>query len=171
MVCLWFLKELLKKKQAKVVRQAEIKTSVSNTFHLNAVLKTAKQMCEKEKSLNVLCDNNTSMKTLQKLINQQQEKTTVINKRAFTMCVRPTIMSELNIDELATKFQNLTLSLQAKLDRCEHLIDKVMTTAVHSASLKSYQLYLSQSYSSQSYSSSVNYEHSVTSIQTNQQET
>jgi hypothetical protein len=28
-VCLWFLKELLKKKQAKVVRQAEIKTSVS----------------------------------------------------------------------------------------------------------------------------------------------
>ncbi len=110
-VCLWFLKELLKKKQAKVVRQAEIKTSVSNTFHLNAVLKTAKQMCEKEKSLNVLCDNNTSMKTLQKLINQQQEKTTVINKRAFTMCVRPTIMPELNIDELATKFQNLTLSL------------------------------------------------------------
>jgi hypothetical protein len=28
-VCLWFLKELLKKKQAKVVRQAEIKMSVS----------------------------------------------------------------------------------------------------------------------------------------------
>ncbi len=46
-----------------------------------------------------------------------------------------------------------------------------MTTAVHSASLKSYQSYLSQSYSSQSYSSSANYEHSVTSIQTNQQET
>ncbi len=46
-----------------------------------------------------------------------------------------------------------------------------MTTAVHSASLKSYQLYLSQSYSSQSYSLSVNYEHSVTSVQTNQQET
>ncbi len=46
-----------------------------------------------------------------------------------------------------------------------------MTTAVHSASLKSYQLYLSQSYSLWLYSSSVNYEHSVTSIQTNQQET
>ncbi len=96
---------------------------------------------------------------------------TVINKGAFTTRIRSTIMSELNIDELATKFQNLTLSLQAKLDRCEHLINKVMTTAVHSASFKSYQLYLSQSYSSQSYSLSVNYEHSVTSIQTNQQET
>ncbi len=35
----------------------------------------------------------------------------------------------------------------------------------------SYQLYLSQSYSSWSYSSSVNYECSVTPIQTNQQET
>ena len=46
-----------------------------------------------------------------------------------------------------------------------------MTTAVHSASLKSYQSYLSQSYSSQSYSSSANYEHSIASIQTNQQET
>ncbi len=46
-----------------------------------------------------------------------------------------------------------------------------MTTAVHFASLKSYQSYLSQSYSSQSYSSSANYEHSVTSIQTNQQKT
>ena len=69
--CLWFLKELLKKKQAKVVRQAEIKMSVLNTFHLNVVLKTIKQMCEKEKSLNVLCNNNTSMKTLQKLINHQ----------------------------------------------------------------------------------------------------
>ncbi len=68
-VCLWFLKELSKKKQAKVVKQTEIKTSVLNTFCLNAVLKTAKQMCEKEKSLNVLCNNNTSMKTLQKLIN------------------------------------------------------------------------------------------------------
>jgi len=95
----------------------------------------------------------------------------VINKEAFTMHIRPTIMPEFNIDELVTKFQNLTLSLQAKLDHCEHLIDKVMTTAVHSASLKSYQLYLSQSYPSQSYSSSANYEHSVTSIQTNQQET
>ncbi len=68
-VCLWFLKELLKKKQAKVVRQTEIKTLVLNTFYLNAALKTAKQMCEKEKSLNVLHDNNTNMKTLQKLIN------------------------------------------------------------------------------------------------------
>jgi hypothetical protein len=86
------------------------------------------------------------------------------------MHVRPTIMPEFNINELTTKFQNLTLSLQAKLDCCEHLIDKVMTTAVHSASLKSYQSYLPQSYSSQSYSSSVNYECSVTSVQTNQQE-
>ncbi len=110
-VCLWFLKELLKKKQTKVVRQAEIKMSVSDTFCLNAVLKTAKQMCEKEKSLNVLHNNNTSMKTLQKLINQQWEKTTAINKRTFTMCVRPTIMPEFNINELTTKFQNLTLSL------------------------------------------------------------
>jgi len=65
------LKELSKKKQAKVVKQAEIKTSVSDMFCLNAALKTIKQMCEKEKSLNVLHDNNTSMKTLQKLINQQ----------------------------------------------------------------------------------------------------
>jgi len=73
---------------------------------------------------------------------------TVINKKAFTMCVRSTIMSELNINKLTTKFQNLTLSLQAKLDHCEHLIDKVMTTAVHSASFKLYLLYLSQSYSS-----------------------
>ena len=94
-----------------------------------------------------------------------------INKRAFTTHIRPIIMPEFNIDELVTKFQNLTLSLQAKLDRCEHLINKVMTTAVHSASLKSYQSYLSQSYSSQSYSSLTNYEHSVTLIQTNQQET
>jgi len=69
--CLWFLKGLSKKKQAKVVRQAEIKTSVSDTFYLNAVLKTAKQMCEEKKSLNVLHDNNNSIKTLQKLINQQ----------------------------------------------------------------------------------------------------
>jgi hypothetical protein len=46
--CLWFLKELSEKKQAKVVRQAEIKTSVSDMFCLNA-LKTAKQMCEKER--------------------------------------------------------------------------------------------------------------------------
>jgi len=69
--CLWFLKELSEKKQAKVVKQAEIKTSVSNMFYLNAALKTAEQMCEKEKSLNVLHNNNTSMKTLQKLINQQ----------------------------------------------------------------------------------------------------
>jgi hypothetical protein len=45
--CLWFLKELLKKKQAKVVRQAEIKTSVSNTFHLNAVLKTKADVWER----------------------------------------------------------------------------------------------------------------------------
>jgi len=170
-VCLWFLKELSKKKQAKIVRQIRIKMSVSDTFHLNAMLKTAEQMCEEKKSLNVLCDNNNSMKTLQRLINQQWEKTTVINKGAFTTHIRPTIMPELNIDELVTKFQNLTLSLQAKLDHCEHLIDKVMTTAVHSASLKSYQLYLSQSYPSQSYSSSANYECSVTSIQTNQQET
>jgi len=70
-VCLWFLKELSKKKQTKVVRQVRIKTSVSDTFHLNAALKAAEQMCEEKKSLNVLCDNNTSMKTLQKLINQQ----------------------------------------------------------------------------------------------------
>ncbi len=110
-VCLWFLKELLKKKQAKVVRQVGIKMSVSDTFCLNAALKTAKQMCEEKKSLNVLCDNNNSMKTLQKLINQQWEETTVINKRAFTMRIRPTIMPELNIDELVTKFQNLTLLL------------------------------------------------------------
>jgi hypothetical protein len=48
--CLWFLKGLSKKKQAKVVRQAEIKTSVSDTFHLNVVLKATKQMCEKEES-------------------------------------------------------------------------------------------------------------------------
>ncbi len=109
--CLWFLKELSKKKQAKVVKQAEIKTSVLNMFHLNAVLKTAKKMCEKEKSLNVLCDNNTSMKTLQKMINQQWKETTAINKRAFTMRVRFTIMPELNIDKLVMKFQNLTLSL------------------------------------------------------------
>ena len=109
--CLWFLKGLSKKKQAKVVRQAEIKTSVSDTFHLNVVLKVTKQMCEKEKSLNVLCDNNTSMKTLQKLINQWWEETTAIKKRAFTMCVRLTVMSEFNVDELVTKFQNLTLSL------------------------------------------------------------
>ena len=95
----------------------------------------------------------------------------MINKEAFTTHIRPTIMSEPNIDELVTKFQNLTLLLQAKLDCCEHLIDKVMTTAVHSASLKLYQLYLSQSYSSQLYSLQTNYEHSVTSIQTNQQET
>jgi len=170
-VCLWFLKGLLKKKQTKIVRQVGIKTSVSDTFCLNAMLKTAKQMCEEKKSLNVLCDNNNSMKTLQKLINQQWEETTAINKKAFTTHIRSIIMPEFNIDELATKFQNLTLSLQAKLDHCEHLINKVMTTAVHSASLKSYQLYLSQSYSSQLYSSSVNYEHSVTSVQTNQQET
>ncbi len=169
--CLWFLKGLSKKKQAKVVRQAEIKTSVSDTFYLNAVLKTAKQMCEEKKSLNVLHDNNNSIKTLQKLINQQWEETTAINKEAFTMCIRPTIMPEFNIDKLITKFQNLTLSLQVKLNHCEHLIDKVITTAVHPASLKSYQLYLSQSYSSQSYSLSANYKHSVTSIQTNQQET
>jgi len=70
-VCLWFLKGLLKKKQAKVVKQTGIKTSVSDTFHLNVMLKAAEQMCEEKKSLNVLCDNNTSMKTLQKLINQQ----------------------------------------------------------------------------------------------------
>jgi len=69
--CLWFLKELSKKKQAKVVRQAEIKTSVPNTVCLNATLKMTEQMCKKEKSLNVLHNNNTSMKTLQKLINQQ----------------------------------------------------------------------------------------------------
>ncbi len=87
------------------------------------------------------------------------------------MHVRSTIMSEFNINELITKFQNLTLSLQVKLNHCEHLINKVMMTAVHSASLKSYQLYLSQSYSSQSYSLSANYECNVTSIQTNQQET
>jgi len=147
-VCLWFLKELPKKKQAKVVKQVGIKTSVSDTFHLNAVLKTAKQMCEKKKSLNVLHDNNTSMKTLQKLINQRQEETTVINKKAFSTCIRPTIMPEPYIDKLATKFQNLTLSLQAKLDCCEHLIDKVMMTAVHSAPLKLYQSYSPQSYPS-----------------------
>ncbi len=85
--------------------------SVLNMFFLNAVLKTTKQMCEKEKSLNVLHDNNTNMKTLQKLINQWWEETTVINKKAFTMCVRSTIMPELNINKLTTKFQNLTLSL------------------------------------------------------------
>ncbi len=170
-VCLWFLKELSKKKQTKVVRQVRIKTSVSDTFHLNAALKAAEQMCEEKKSLNVLCDNNTSMKTLQKLINQQWEETTVINKEAFTMHIRPTIMFEPHIDNLMMKFQNLTLSLQAKLDCCEHLIDKVMMTAVHSASLKSYQSYSSQSHPSQSYSSQTNYKHSAASVQTNQQGT
>ncbi len=141
--CLWFLKELSKKKQAKVVRQVGIKTTVSDMFHLNVVLKTVKQMCEEKKSLNVLHNNNNSMKTLQKLINQWQEEMTAINKRAFTMRTRSTIMPEFNINKLVTKFQNLTLLLQVKLDCCEHLINKVMTTAVHSASLKLYQLYLS----------------------------
>jgi hypothetical protein len=79
-MCLWFLKGLSEKKQAKVVRQVEIKMSVSDTFCLNAVLKTTEQMCEEKKSLNVLHNNNNSMKTLQKLINQQWEETTVINK-------------------------------------------------------------------------------------------
>jgi len=110
-VCLWFLKELSEKKQTKVVRQTEIKPSVLNMFCLNVMLKMTKQMCEKEKSLNVLHNNNTSKKTLQKLINQQWEETTVINKKAFTIHVRPTIMFEFNIDKLVTKFQNLTLSL------------------------------------------------------------
>jgi len=95
----------------------------------------------------------------------------VINKEAFTMHIRSTIMPELNIDKLVTKFQNLTLSLQAKLDCCEHLINKVMTTAVHSASFKLYQSYSPQSYPLQLYSSLMNYEHSVTPIQTNQQGT
>jgi len=80
-------------------------------------------------------------------------------------------MPVLNIDKLTTKFQNLTLPLQVKLDCCEHLINKVMTTAVHFASLKSYQLYLPQSYPSQSYSSQANYEHSAASVQANQQGT
>ncbi len=96
---------------------------------------------------------------------------TVINKEAVTTHIRPTIMPEPNIDKLTTKFQNLTLSLQAKLDHCEHLINKVIITAVHSAFLKSYQSYLPQSYPSQSYSSPANYECSIASIQTNQQET
>ena len=87
------------------------------------------------------------------------------------MHVRSTIMSEFNINELITKFQNLTLSLQVKLNHCEHLIDKVITTAVHPASLKSYQLYSSQSHPSQSYSSQTNYKHSAASVQTNQQGT
>jgi len=169
--CLWFLKELSEKKQAKVVRQAGIKTSVSDTFCLNAVLKAAKQMCEEEESLNVLRDNITSMKTLQKLINQRQEETTAINKGASTTRIRPTIMPEPHINELVTKFQNLTLPLQVKLDRCEHLIDKVMTMAVHPAPSKPYQSYSPQSYSSQSYPPSANYERSVASIQANQQGT
>jgi hypothetical protein len=38
---------ITEEKQTKVVRQTEIKMSVLNTFHLNAVLKTVKQMCEK----------------------------------------------------------------------------------------------------------------------------
>ena len=68
-MCLWFLKGLSEKKQTKVIRQVEIKMSVSDTFCLNAVLKTTEQMCEEKKSLNVLHNNNNSMKTLQKLIN------------------------------------------------------------------------------------------------------
>jgi ABC-type hemin transport system ATPase subunit len=65
---------IVKEEAGKVVRQVGIKTSVSDMFHLNAVLKTAKQMCEEKKSLNVLHDNNNSMKTLQKLINQHEKK-------------------------------------------------------------------------------------------------
>jgi hypothetical protein len=109
------------------------------------------------------------MKTLQKLINQQWEETMMINKKAFTMC---RLLSCLSLILMSWSQSFRTWHCHCKLSLIAvSIIDKVMTTAVHSASLKSYQLYLSQSYSSQSYSLSANYEHSVTSIQTNQQET
>ena len=52
--CLWFLKELLKKRQTKIVRQTDIKTMISLMFSLNETLKTVKKIYDEKKSLSML---------------------------------------------------------------------------------------------------------------------
>jgi len=66
--CLWFLKELLKKRQVKIIRSAGIKTMNSDIFNLNKALKAAEQIYEKEDSLSMLQRNTDSVKNLKKLI-------------------------------------------------------------------------------------------------------
>jgi len=69
-VCLWFLKELSEKRQAKIVRSADIKMMNLNIFNLKKVLKMIKQIYEKENSLSMLWRNTDSTENLKKLIIQ-----------------------------------------------------------------------------------------------------
>ncbi len=69
-MCLWFLKELLKKHQAKIVRQAEIKMSVLFTFKLNETLDAVVQIYEKEESLSMLHEYISSTEDIQDMIDQ-----------------------------------------------------------------------------------------------------
>jgi len=48
------LKELFEKRQVKIVRSADIKMMNLNIFNLKKVLKTTKQIYEKENSLSML---------------------------------------------------------------------------------------------------------------------
>ena len=53
-MCLWFLKELLKKRQTKIVRQTDIKTMTLLMFSLNETLKTVKKIYNEKESLSML---------------------------------------------------------------------------------------------------------------------
>jgi len=62
------LEELSEKRQAKIVRSADIKMMNLNIFNLKKVLKTMKQIYEKENSLSMLQRNTDSAENLKKLI-------------------------------------------------------------------------------------------------------
>lgn len=66
-----------------------------------------------------------------------QEASTIPAK--YTILPRPTVLP--NVDDLVAEFHNLTLPLEAKLDRCEQLINQAMTTpAIQQAPPTPYQL-------------------------------
>jgi len=162
-VCLWFLKELSEKRQAKIVRSAGIKMMNLNIFNLKKVFKMIKQIYEKEDSLSMLWKNTDSMKNLKKLIVWQWEEMTTIKKEVSIIWAKNVIIFESVIDDLSTQFKNLILSLQTKLDHIEQIMKRVMTTILqHSTSFHSYSSYSSQQFYSprqnyQSNNSSVNH--------------
>ncbi len=87
-VYLWFLEELPEKHQAKIVRQAGIKTSVPSTFKLNEALDAVERIYEEEESLSMLREYISSTEDIQDMIDQQREETAVIKKTVSTILLR-----------------------------------------------------------------------------------
>ena len=151
--CLWFLEELSEKRQAKIVRQADIKTMISSMFSLNETLKTAEKIYNEKESLSMLWEYQDSTESLQKLIDQWCEETAAI-VRTISAAFCQSIMSVKSvIEDLASQFKNLTLSLQTKLNHMKQMLRKVMTTISQQYVVQSYQQYSSQQASLQNYSS------------------